>query len=249
MRTPPHEQALSPNESGGAERRCILTRDVGARGALLRLAIAPDGAILPDVLARAPGRGAWIGVDKPTLAAAIAKGKLQASLARAFKGAKLHIPADLPDQVEAAFARTLLAQLGLATRAGVCINGAERVDVAARSGQVALLAHASDAAEDGRRKRDASWRIGMDEEGSGRIGTILPFDRIALASALGRDNVVHLAITDKIWAGRILDLLGRWQDFGISATGRAGSADASAPERLSARHKNDADIAAAELKE
>ncbi len=249
MRTPPHEQGLSPAVSGGAERRCILTRDAGARGALLRLAIAPDGEVVPDVLARAPGRGAWVGVDKPTLTTAIAKGKLKAALARAFKGAVLHIPADLPDRVETAFSRSLLAQLGLATRAGACINGAERVDVAARSGQVALLAHASDAAEDGRRKRDASWRIGMDEEGSGRMGIILPFDRIALASALGRDNVVHLAIIDKIWGGRILGLLGRWQDFGISATGRAGNADASAPERLSARQENDADIAAAELKE
>ncbi len=31
---------------------------------LIRLALGPDGEILPDVRAKAPGRGAWIGVDR-----------------------------------------------------------------------------------------------------------------------------------------------------------------------------------------
>ena len=51
-------------------------------------------------LARAPGRGAWIGVSRGELETALAKGKLKGALARAFKGAALEIPADLPDKIE-----------------------------------------------------------------------------------------------------------------------------------------------------
>src|SRR5690349_24284485 len=68
-----------------SERRCVLTGAHGARDALIRLALGPDGQVAPDVRARAPGRGAWIGVDRKTFDAASAKGKLKAALARAFK--------------------------------------------------------------------------------------------------------------------------------------------------------------------
>ena len=44
------------------ERKCILSGEHGARDKLIRLALSPDGEVLPDVRARAPGRGAWIGV-------------------------------------------------------------------------------------------------------------------------------------------------------------------------------------------
>src|SRR5690606_7423654 len=68
----------------GPERRCVLTGAHGGRDALLRLAVSPDGEVLPDALARAPGRGAWVGVDREALAEALASGKLKAALARAF---------------------------------------------------------------------------------------------------------------------------------------------------------------------
>ena len=47
-----------------AERRCILTGEHGPRAGLIRLALGPDGIVAPDVRARAPGRGAWIAVDR-----------------------------------------------------------------------------------------------------------------------------------------------------------------------------------------
>ena len=68
----------------------------------MRLAISPDGDVLPDALARAPGRGAWIGVTRTELEAALAGGKLKAALPRAFKGAPLTIPADLAERIEIA---------------------------------------------------------------------------------------------------------------------------------------------------
>jgi uncharacterized protein len=231
MRNPQHDPGLTlqiPAESHGAavrkaapERRCVLSGAHDERGALIRLAISPEGAVMPDIQARAPGRGAWIGVDRSALETALAKGKLKGALARAFKGAGLTIPDDLPQLIDDGFRRTVLAQLGMAAKAGALITGADKIDGAARGGQVALLLHAADAAEDGRRKRDQSWRVGEDAEGSGQAGTVLPLARDALGQALGRDNVVHLAIIDAGWAQRIDNLLTRWHLYATWSTGGA----------------------------
>ena len=66
------------------ERTCVLTRRKANKDELIRLALGPDGTVAPDVRARAPGRGAWIGVTRAELDAANAKGKLKAALQRAF---------------------------------------------------------------------------------------------------------------------------------------------------------------------
>ncbi|MCP6768919.1 YlxR family protein, partial [Klebsiella pneumoniae] len=81
----PVDNTPSPSPSRkreGSERKCILSGETAARDALIRLAISPDGLVLPDVLARAPGRGAWIGVSREALEKALAKGKLKGALAR-----------------------------------------------------------------------------------------------------------------------------------------------------------------------
>jgi hypothetical protein len=45
--------------------------------------------------------------------------------------------------------------------------------------------------------------VGEEAEGTGLKGIILPLDRAALSVALGRDNVVHLALTDDAAAARV----------------------------------------------
>ncbi|MFN3517183.1 MAG: DUF448 domain-containing protein [Novosphingobium sp.] len=200
MRIPHNEPlgsaALRAAAGNSPERRCILTGDHGSRDDFLRLAISPDGLVLPDALARAPGRGAWIGVSRAELEQAIAKGKLKGALARAFKGAALTIPEDLPERAEAALRRALTDRLGLEMKSGKLLLGSDRIAENARMGNLVWLAHASDAREDGSRKLDQAWRVGRNLEGSGAAGLTLPLDRAALSVALGRDNVVHLALTD-----------------------------------------------------
>ena len=199
----PHNEPLSSDTSTQPERRCILTGDHGSRDDLLRLAISPDGLVLPDALARAPGRGAWIGVSRAELGQAIAKGRLKAALARAFKGAALTVPDDLPERAEAALLRAFTDRLGLEMKAGKLLLGSDRIAENARMGNVAWLAHAADASDDGSRKLDQAWRVGRETEGSGETGFTLPLDRAALSVALGRDNVVHLALTDPRSAERV----------------------------------------------
>jgi len=191
------------------ERTCILSRRTAPRDELIRLALGPDGTVAPDVRARAPGRGAWIGVARAELDAANAKGKLKAALQRAFKANMLTVPADLGERTEAALRQGALDRLGMEARAGNLINGSDRVENAARSGQVHLLLHAADAAEDGRRSLDQAWRVGGGEQ----KGMIFPEARTILSMALGRENVVHVALTDPAAASRVRHALARWLAF------------------------------------
>jgi hypothetical protein len=213
MRNPRNERLGSDRSAAQPERKCILSGEHASRDALIRLAISLDGEVLPDSLARAPGRGAWIGVSRAALEIALAKGKLRGALARAFKGAPLTIPDDLPDRIEAALLRAFTDRLGLEMRAGKLLVGSDRIAENARMGKVAWLAHAADAAEDGSRKLDQAWRVGSEAEGSGLRGVTLPLDRAALSVALGRDNVVHLALTEHAAAERLSEPLQRLLRF------------------------------------
>jgi uncharacterized protein len=223
MRTPPNErltsdiaEAVLPAKAG-SERRCILTGESSVRDGLLRLAIAPDGLVLPDVAGKAPGRGAWIMPDRALLETALAEGHLRKAMMRAFKGAPLTIPDDLADRIQAALARHVCDRLGLELRSGNIVMGSARIEEQARSGRLAALLHASDSSEDGRRKLDQAWRVGSEAEGSGMRGQVLPLDRTALSVALGRDNVVHLGVAgsprDTRAAERVLQAVGRLADY------------------------------------
>ena len=193
----------APNDNHIAVRRCILTGGQFDSRRLIRLALSPDGIVAPDVRARAPGRGAWIGVTREALELAITKGQLAGKLKAAFKTPNVILPDNLAQIIDNALTGELLQRLGLEAKASQLISGAEKVETAARMGQVALLLHAGDAAENGRRSLDQAWRVGSEEEGTGLQGPVLPFDRDQLSQGLGRNNCVHIAITDHRAARRV----------------------------------------------
>jgi len=226
MRTPHHERLSSDITAGGPERTCVLSGAKAARDALVRLAISPEGEVLPDAHAKAPGRGAWLGVSRVDLELALARGKFAGAMKRAFKGAPIFVGDDLPGRIEAALRRAVTERLGLELRAGRLLLGSDRIADAARAGKVAWLGHAADASEDGSRKLDQAWRVGSEAEGSGLAGVRLPLDRAALSVALGRDNVVHLALTDAAAAARLAVPLGRLMRFLGLATNDAARAPA-----------------------
>ena len=230
MRNPPNDTAvISPSRKREAdsspERTCILTRAKGSRDEFIRLALGPDGRVAPDVRARAPGRGAWISVGRAELDAANAKGKLKSALQRAFKTQALDVPADLGVMTEAALRQTALDRLGMEARSGKLINGSDKVAAAARAGNVHLLIHAADAAEDGRRALDQAWRVGGGQE----RGMIFPEPRPILSVALGRENVVHVALTDPAAAARVAHALARWRNFTGPDRGLEGGEPAAGP--------------------
>ena len=234
MRTPPNDtlaEGSRRKEYRGEhvpERTCILTRAHGSRADLIRLALGPDRQVWPDVRAKAPGRGAWIGVDRRALEQAQVKGKLKGALQRAFKAGDVGIPADLAQRIEDGLRQAALDRLGLEARAGTLLTGSEKIEVAARRGEVHLLLHAADAGEDGSRRLAQAWRVGEGEP----QGLVIPAERTILSLALGRQNVVHIALIDRAAAARVRHALDRWLAFitlddGLGAT-PAVSPDASA---------------------
>jgi predicted RNA-binding protein YlxR (DUF448 family) len=226
----PSPRPSRKREGNEPERTCILTRCKGAKDGLIRLALGPDGAVGPDVRARAPGRGAWIGVTRAELDTAVANGKLKGALRRAFKTDAVEVPANLGQRIGDALRQAALDRLGIEARAGNLINGADKLEAAARSGKVKLLIHAGDAGDDGRRRLDQSWRVGGGGE---QMGMLFPEPRTILSMALGRENVVHVALTDPAAAARVRHALARWRAFtgpdrgleGGEPALRTGSAD------------------------
>jgi predicted RNA-binding protein YlxR (DUF448 family) len=212
-------------EAHVTERTCILSRRTAPREELIRLALGPDHSVAPDVRARAPGRGAWIGAGRVELDEANAKGKLKPALQRAFKTSEVTVPADLGQRTEAALRKYALDRLGMEARSGNLISGAERVEAAARSGKVSLLVHAADSGEDGRKRLDQAWRVG----GGGLKGMIFPEGRTILSMALGRENVVHVALTDPAAASRVQHALARWRAFTGPDRGPEGGEPALGP--------------------
>ena len=233
MRNPSNEAADGVNplfpsrvrKGSEPERSCVLTRRKGGRDELIRLAMGPDGQIAPDVRARAPGRGAWVGVTRSELDAANAGGKLKSALAHAFKTKAIDVPVDLGERTEAALRQAALDRLGMEARAGNLATGSERIESAARSGNVHLLIHAADAGEDGRKRMDQAWRVGGGEP----QGVNFPEGRSILSMALGRENVVHVALTDAAAASRVLYALDRWRTFADPARGLEGGQTALRP--------------------
>jgi uncharacterized protein len=171
-------------------RRCLVTRAVRPREALLRFVRDPEGRVLPDVEARLPGRGMWLSSERDVLNKAVAK-NLFARAARA----PTRVAADLGEQVERLLTRRALATLGLARRAGQVAVGFEQVRAALRSQTAAVLVAASDGAADGRRKLR---RLAPD------LPLIVAFSSAELGAALGRESLVHVAVAPGGLAQRLL---------------------------------------------
>ena len=93
------------------------------------------------------------------------------------------------------------------------------------------VADAYKGTDSGMRKLDQALRVGQEAEGTDLAGITLPVDRNALSMAMGRDNVVHIAITDSRAAARLRGAIGRLESYLGCATeapahGEPASADA-----------------------
>lgn len=165
------------------ERRDIVSGEVRDEARLIRFVAGPDGAVVPDLARKLPGRGLWVAADRDSVETAARKNLF----ARAAK-AKLTAPADLADQVERLLRGRLLAGLGLARKAGDLTFGYEKVMAAVASGKAAWLVEASDGAEEGRRKLMAAARRAPSQP---RL--LVLFDSAELSLALGGENVIHTA--------------------------------------------------------
>lgn len=167
------------------ERRCVATGETRHEDALLRVALSPDGAVLPDLAARLPGRGGWVSADRASVDKAVRKRLFN----RAFER-PVDAPADLADLFERLLEQRALSLLGLSRRAGRLAMGYDAVRLALKGApKPAWRIEASDGAADGRRKIDALAR-GLEAD----VAVAGCFTSQALGAALGRTGMVHLAL-------------------------------------------------------
>jgi uncharacterized protein len=198
---------------GETERRCILTGESAPRTGLIRLALGPDGQVAADWSERLPGRGAWITADRTLFDSVAAKGRLRGALARAFKDNAFSVPDDLGDRIAAGLQQRLLARLGLEKRSGTILLGGDRVREALAKGKVFAVLHAADARPDGSDRIDGMARAVGESLGEDIPHRRVPIARDALSAALGRENVVHMALVDEGAATRVLADLDRLAGF------------------------------------
>ncbi len=175
------------------ERRDIVTGQVMDEARLIRFVEGPDGAVVPDLGRKLPGRGVWVAADRASVETAARKGLFSKAARK-----RLQAPADLAASVEALLAARLLASLGLARKAGLLVMGFEKVREALAGGQAVCLIEARDGAEDGRRKL-----LGLMRALPRPPRLLGLFDGLELSLALGAENVIHSALL----AGRGAD---RW---------------------------------------
>ena len=176
----------------GAARTCAVTRQVRPVDELIRFVLAPDGAVVPDLKRKLPGRGLWLSASRSAVETAVRR----RVFAKGFK-CNVQVPPDLADQTDALLLRSLVDALAMAGKAGQVVAGFTKVESALAAGQAVALIHAADGAPDGIRKLNA---LARSDGGSATCSRALPVVRFLTSTdldlALGRTNVIHAALLE-----------------------------------------------------
>ena len=174
----------------GAERTCIVMRTAKSPAAMIRFVLAPDGAVVPDLHARLPGRGAWVTASRATVDAAVTRRQFR----RAFRSERADPAPDLSDRIAKSLRADLRQAIALANKAGCVVSGFDlgEAEIEGRAGGPALRPAAAPHPAR-RRKLGQTLRRRFGEAISG-IPVIDDLSNAELDMALGRDHVIHAAL-------------------------------------------------------
>jgi predicted RNA-binding protein YlxR (DUF448 family) len=172
--------------AGERTRMCAVTREIRPLSELIRFVVGPDGAAVPDIKTKLPGRGLWITASREALGEAI-KRKV---FGRGFKR-EVRLPPDLADQTERLLERAVLDALAMAGKAGSVAAGFAKTEAALEHEEVIAVLHAAGASADGVRKLQANARRRRPGIMPAEIGFLTTAQ---LDLALSRPNVVHAAL-------------------------------------------------------
>jgi hypothetical protein len=181
------------------QRRCLVTREVKGQDEMIRFVLDPSGQVVPDIDGRLPGRGMWLSADRNVLNKAVG-----ANLFARGARAPARAGGDLAEQVERLLVQRALDCLGLARRAGQVTMGFEQVRAYLRSSAAGVLIAAADGSADGRSKL-RRLAVGLP--------VVTAFSRAELGAALGREDLVHVAVAPGRLAERLLCYIRRLAGF------------------------------------
>jgi hypothetical protein len=188
---------------------------------MIRFVLAPDGQVVPDLKHKLPGRGVWVTAERARVAEAMKKRLFN----RAFK-AEVKVPAGLADDLTAALRTDMRQFLSLANKAGQVVTGFGKVESAIAEKPLAALIHATEAADDGRRKLANGLRKRFGDAISG-VPVITDLSGDELDLALGRSHVIHAALVAGAGSDGFLMRWRRYRSFCGSEADQAGSPEGS----------------------
>lgn len=210
-----------PELDAGGRRLCVATGERMPPDAMVRFALAPDGQVVPDIKARLPGRGVWVGLGQSRLAQAIKKRGFH----RGFRKPVIAEPT-LVGLTDDLLERDALQTLALANKAGAVMTGFEKVRAALQKDAILVLIHASEAAQDGVAKLGrlaAHTATTVTAEKSGAetddaapqtaAKCVRCFSQAQLSVALGYPHVIHAGVRASGIAEKFLASVDRLQQF------------------------------------
>ena len=180
-------------------RKCIVLGNERSKNELIRFVVGPDGNVVPDLEAKLPGRGLWLSAQRDVVSTASAK-NLFARAARS----KVRVPEDLADRLEGLLVARCISLLGMARRSGRVVSGYEKVRAYLQDGKGGIILAARNGAIGGRRKV------------RNRAPDLMEFDQLEmfeLAQALGKETIVHAAVSQGPIADRLAIEFGRLGGF------------------------------------
>lgn len=185
------------------QRSCLGCREVKEKGELLRFVLAPDRLLVPDLLGKLPGRGAYTCLRAACLRAAVAKRQF----ARSFRGEVIVADADsLVGQLVTLMEERLASYVALANKGGKVISGTEMVVDLFRRRSPGVVFVATDLADDSREKIEhLAARAG--------IPCIALFDKARLGTLLGKEMRGVVAIEPGGFSDTIKKELDRYRNF------------------------------------
>ncbi|QYK41776.1 MAG: RNA-binding protein [Paracoccaceae bacterium] len=168
------------NDRDDPERRCIVSGERAPKAGLVRFVVTPEGQVVPDVLARLPGRGIYVSADRVLIDRAVAKGLFARAARR-----PLTAPDGMADLIETQLVRRVTDLVSMARKAGDAVTGYEKVKDWLVKGTAKVLIQASDGSERGK----SALR---PPEGNGAFIGCLTAGEMGLS--FGRERAIHGAL-------------------------------------------------------
>ncbi len=208
-------RALGANQRAkaacGAElvssRTCAVTRAVRPPEDLVRFVAGPDGAIVPDIARKLPGRGVWVTCHREAVSSAVKKHVFARTLR-----AKIKVDQELPALVESLLIQRALQLLSICNKAGLLLCGSGKVNSWLDEGANGALVQAIDASPGGLAKVARKYRAICSATKIEPIEvSLLTINELSLA--IGRANVVHAALSKGNAATNFLAAVGRIEKY------------------------------------
>jgi uncharacterized protein len=162
------------------ERKCIATGESQPKAGLIRFCLGPEDMVVPDILARLPGRGFYVSADRAAIDKAVKKGLFARAARQPVK-----LPENLADLVEQLMLRRVIDLISLARKASGAVMGYEKVKEWLQKDKVRILIQASNGSERGKTKLRAP-------DGEDTFIGFLTAEEMGLA--FGRERAIHAAL-------------------------------------------------------